>query len=102
MDKRQQYEAALRGVVDAVHGVVIAMEALALAGKAWDPDGMYNDKDDPAAHAAIASCSAMLAKTCERYPGAAQMLGIDHMIARAVAAHAAKMTPAPSQSKASA
>lgn len=92
--KRADYEAALRGVVDAMHGVVTSFETLALAGRAWDPENTKNG-GDVAVLATIASSGAMMRSVLSRYPGAAQLLGIEELVARMVArANAEACSPA--------
>jgi hypothetical protein len=79
---RARYEQALVGVVHSIHQLGVAFEALALAAKASDPDGTASD-DDPAQHAALTSCRALMAAILVRFPGAVQMLGIDALVVAA-------------------
>jgi hypothetical protein len=76
--KRAAYEASLSGIVEAMHGLVVAFETAAIARRAYDPDNTMSDVD-PAQHGAITSCCALMASILMRNPGAAQMLGLDRL-----------------------
>lgn len=80
-EARAAYEQALRGLVDAMHGAVVAFEATALAAKEWDPDGLQS-APDPHQHAALTSCRALMGAILARHAGAAQTLGLDALIPR--------------------
>jgi hypothetical protein len=76
--KRIDYKQTLRGLVDAMHGLVEAFEASSIAAKAYDHDGINVDPD-PAQHAALTSCRAIMNAILQRHAGAAQILGLDHL-----------------------
>lgn len=94
IEARATYEQALRGLVDSVHGVVLAFEATALAAKAWTPDGLQS-APDPHQHAALTSCRALMGAILARHAGAAQTLGIDALTSRPAPAAAAPTASTP-------
>ena len=89
---RAAYEAALKNLVGAVHDLGVAFEAASLAGLAWDPTQTHNEPD-AAQHAAAMACSSLMMSIVGRHAGAAQMLGVENMIAQAIARAVATAAP---------